>query len=276
MEDIFNQQLNFFNFIEKEIDNNRISHAYLIETNNYAGTDMLIKEFLKYLLCKDKRTNRSCNCKICNLIDNNSYPDIENIYADGNYIKKEQLIKVQDNFRNKSNYDNKQIYIIWDAERLNSSSANTMLKFLEEPEDGIVAILVATNRYKVIETIVSRCQVLSLNATADNKLSDNEQSICDILFSFNNLFCNYDNLLSLIPDRVIAKDCLKSIENAVFDWVNAKKNSYGLSLNQLINIIDILEKTLNKLEYNVNYKLAIDNLLTDMMEVKNEKVGKLC
>ena len=32
MEDIFNQQLNFFNFIEKEIDNNRISHAYLIET----------------------------------------------------------------------------------------------------------------------------------------------------------------------------------------------------------------------------------------------------
>ena len=103
MEDIFNQQLNFFNFIEKEIDNNRISHAYLIETNNYVGTDMLIKEFLKYLLCKDKRTNRSCNCKICNLIDNNSYPDIENIYADGNYIKKEQLIKVQDNFRNKSN-----------------------------------------------------------------------------------------------------------------------------------------------------------------------------
>ena len=159
MEDIFNQQLNFFNFIEKEIDNNRISHAYLIETNNYAGTDMLIKEFLKYLLCKDKRTNRSCNCKICNLIDNNSYPDIENIYADGNYIKKEQLIEVQDNFRNKSNYDNKQIYIIWDAERLNSSSANTILKFLEEPEDGIVAILVATNRYKVIETIVSRCQV---------------------------------------------------------------------------------------------------------------------
>lgn len=276
MEDIFNQQLNFFNFIEKEIDNNRISHAYLIETNNYAGTDMLIKEFLKYLLCKDKRTNQSCNCKICNLIDNNSYPDIENIYADGNYIKKEQLIKVQDNFRNKSNYDNKQIYIIWDAERLNSSSANTMLKFLEEPEDGIVAILVATNRYKVIETIVSRCQVLSLNATTDNKLSDNEQSICDILFSFNNLFCNYDNLLSLIPDRVIAKDCLKSIESAVFDWVKAKKNSYGLSLNQLINIIDILEKTLNKLEYNVNYKLAIDNLLTDMMEVKNEKVGNLC
>ena len=139
-----------------------------------------------------------------------------------------------------------------------------------------MAILVATNRYKVIETIVSRCQVLSLNATADNKLSDNEQSVCDILFSFNNLFCNYDNLLSLIPDRVIAKDCLKSIENAVFDWVKAKKNSYDLSLNQLINIIDILEKTLNKLEYNVNYKLVIDNLLTDMMEVKNEKVGNLC
>ena len=117
---------------------------------------------------------------------------------------------------------------------------------------------------------------MKIKRTKKRTRRKNEQSICDILFSFNNLFCNYDNLLSLIPDRVIAKDCLKSIENAVFDWVNAKKNSYGLSLNQLINIIDILEKTLNKLEYNVNYKLAIDNLLTDMMEVKNEKVGNLC
>ena len=41
-------------------------------------------------------------------------------------------------------------------------------------------------------------------------------------------------------------------------------------------VISFVEKTLNKLEYNVNYKLAIDNLLTDMMEVKNEKVGNLC
>ena len=49
-----------------------------------------------------------------------------------------------------------------EADKLNMSSANTILKFLEEPEDDIVAILVANNRYAVIETILSRCQVLSL------------------------------------------------------------------------------------------------------------------
>ena len=38
-------------------------------------------------------------------------------------------------------------YIIKNAERLNPSSANTILKFLEEPEDNIIAILLTNNRY---------------------------------------------------------------------------------------------------------------------------------
>ena len=58
--------------------------------------------------------------------------------------------------------DNKLIYIIDPAEKLNPASANTILKFLEEPPEGIVAILITENKYNVLETIVSRCQCLSL------------------------------------------------------------------------------------------------------------------
>ena len=52
--------------------------------------------------------------------------------------------------------------IIKETEKLNASSANTILKFLEEPEDGIIAILLTDNRYHVLDTILSRCQILSL------------------------------------------------------------------------------------------------------------------
>ena len=50
--------------------------------------------------------------------------------------------------------------VINDVELLNTSAANSILKFLEEPEENIIAILITSNRNLVINTIVSRCQVI--------------------------------------------------------------------------------------------------------------------
>ena len=44
---------------------------------------------------------------------------------------------------------------------------NTILKFLEEPQAGIIAILITANRYQLLETIISRCQIISLNGQAN-------------------------------------------------------------------------------------------------------------
>ena len=65
-------------------------------------------------------------------------------------------------FSNKSIYNNYQIYVVHNAEMLNISASNTILKFLEEPEDNIIAIFLSTHRYKVLPTILSRCIVMSL------------------------------------------------------------------------------------------------------------------
>ena len=55
------------------------------------------------------------------------------------------------------------IYIIHEAEKMNSSAANSILKFLEEPEPGIIAILITDNMYQLLDTIISRCQIISLS-----------------------------------------------------------------------------------------------------------------
>ena len=163
MIDVLDEQKLFFDFIRKEIMDNKVSHAYLIETNGYENIDIVVKEFTKLLLCKNRKENcNDCQCNICQLINSECYPDIKIIQSEGNYIKKEQLLSIKDEFKNKSMYGNKQIYIISDASKLNGSSANTMLKFLEEPEEDIIAILLVDNRYKVLDTILSRCQVHSL------------------------------------------------------------------------------------------------------------------
>ena len=143
--------LNFLSIVDKIVSSNRISHAYIIQLKNYGDDFVLVKSFVKAILCKEKRKVSElfdCKlCNICNLIDNDNYPDLCVIEPEGKEIKKSQLVGLQKEFNNKSLLDNKRIYILKEADKLNESAANTILKFLEEPSDDIVAILVTTNRY---------------------------------------------------------------------------------------------------------------------------------
>jgi len=122
-------------------------------------------------LCPNNETGNH-ECSVCHLIDNNSYSEFKLIEADGLWIKKEQTDELQEMFSMKS-LSLRKVYIINGVENLNISASNSILKFLEEPEDGIVAILITDNIYKVLGTIVSRCQVINLNnvqVKSDNML----------------------------------------------------------------------------------------------------------
>lgn len=146
------------------VKNNKYSHAYLIETNGYSkGLDLGIA-VAKYLLCPNSYSNNEkCgNCSQCMNIDKNEFIELKIIDPEGQWIKKTQLEELQEIFSKKSVVGNKKVYIINKAEKLNPASSNSLLKFLEEPEEGIVAILICENIYQLLSTIVSRCQVLSL------------------------------------------------------------------------------------------------------------------
>jgi DNA polymerase-3 subunit delta' len=54
---------------------------------------------------------------------------------------------------------------------LNGSSANSLLKFLEEPSEGIVGILITDNIRGIHPTIKSRCTVFNFNYEFTNLLS---------------------------------------------------------------------------------------------------------
>ena len=151
------------------INNNRIVQAYLFVSND--------KSFLMdYSLAFSKRLiNSSNNENINKQIDNNDYPELKIINPINNIIKKEELSSLQKEFSVKSTLGDRLVYIINGADKLNSSSANTILKFLEEPSDDIVAILLTDNLSKVLPTIKSRCQVLLLN-------NDSNENYIDILY----------------------------------------------------------------------------------------------
>lgn len=275
---------NIYSIITNIIKNDKVSHALLFEVDDCDTSLPFIKDVAKMILCKEKEKefhNLNCNkCNICELINTNNYPDLLVIETDGNWIKKQQLMDLQEDFNNKSMLDNKRIYVIKEAEKLNTSSSNSLLKFLEEPGDDIVAILLTKNRYLLLDTILSRCQIFSLKG-ADFDLScdflDKVEGFIDYLTRKKNLFVFYKDIYeNILPDKNIAKKVLSEVEKYfMYYLINQSSNNdidsrtfHNLSkmtVNEMILYVKIIEKEKQKLEFNVNYKIWLDSFFSKII-----------
>ena len=283
-----NQQL-FYEQAIVPLNSGRINHAYLIETNNNEDelVDTYLNEFYKQLLiCGLNESNEVgiSKEKLINLLENKSYPDLLEIKPENNVIKKEQLLEMMEKFSNKSVYGTYQIYVIHHAEMLNLSSANTILKFLEEPENNIIAVLLSTHRYKVLPTILSRCTVMTLKQEKSNMIDVNDNQI--LIKLLNNLLINTEPLIilsndyyeSLFQTKELSLDTLKKISKILQYYIQTndlsslsiKSSDINLNKFQLLEIVSIIDEFSVKLQYNVNIKLWLDSLLIKLTEVKNE------
>ena len=64
------------------------------------------------------------------------------------------------------------IVIVWMAEKMNATASNKLLKLLEEPPEKTVFILIAENEEDIIQTILSRCQVLHFSGLSEKVIAD--------------------------------------------------------------------------------------------------------
>ena len=80
------------------------------------------------------------------------------------------------------------ICMIKNIERLNTAAANALLKTIEEPPEKLIFILTSSQPEKLLETIISRCRIISFGKVPDEDLktllqqhaSEDHQFIKDI------------------------------------------------------------------------------------------------
>ncbi|MHA6260499.1 DNA polymerase III subunit delta' [Sporosarcina sp. CAU 1771] len=142
--------------------NNRIGHAYLFDGESGTGKEATALFFSKLLLCQQPEDNVPCEtCSSCRRVLSGNHPNITVIRPDGQNIRKEQMSDLIFKMTRKGYEAGRKIYIITSADRMNSAAANTLLKFLEEPEGEVTAILLTDSYQALLPTIQSRCQRLS-------------------------------------------------------------------------------------------------------------------
>jgi len=139
----------------------RISHSYIFEGPNGTKKTSTAFLFAKSLLCTNPDGFNPCNnCHNCRRVDSRNHPNLFYIKPQGKVIKKEQIQELLVEFSKASLEKGPRIYIIEEADKLNLTSANTLLKTMEEPGADIYQIMITENYTALLKTLISRAETL--------------------------------------------------------------------------------------------------------------------
>lgn len=139
----------------------RLSHAYELVCKDEILLPEYTKTFCKLALCESETF---CdNCRICKLIEKNSYADASFYPAVG--AKKIVVSDIDDLVSQtyiKPLENDKRVFVLNYAETMTAAAQNKLLKTLEEPPEGVIIILGVTNEYSLLSTVKSRVKRLDI------------------------------------------------------------------------------------------------------------------
>ena len=185
----------------------RLPHALLFLGPQGSGKLALAIALAQYLLCENPGAADACGiCNQCNKAAKLIHPDLhfsypavgpkaisdhflanwrqaisENPYLDVNQwlqsigaenkqgnITKEECVNIIKKLGLKTFENNYKILIMWLPEFLRKEG-NRLLKIIEEPPENTVFILVAEEQELILNTILSRCQIVHIKALSDEE-----------------------------------------------------------------------------------------------------------
>ena len=256
---------------------NSLKKEKLVQAYLFISEDKVF--LLDYALAFSKKIISDNDAKINKMIDSNTYPELKIINPVNNNIKKEELLLLQQDFFIKPTLGKKLVYIINGADKLNMASANTILKFLEEPNDDVVAILLSDNLSKVLPTIKSRCQIIMMKNSINN---DNILNLYDTYlfdkkseeFSIEDYKLSIDNIINLIYLlEKLGMNTFIHYKEDIFDVFKTKEDFIMLFDLILYFYYDILNLKLNrKIEYFIDYKEKLEEVSNnnDLKSIQNK------
>lgn len=203
-------QVEVKDLLHRLVTQGRLPHAMLLLGPAGSGKLALAIGLAQYILCEDKGPDAPCGqCNACLKANKFIHPDIhfsfptvgtnvksdsflpqwrsaleDNAYMEVNdwlqiigaenkqgNINKEECLNIIRKLSLKTFEGSHKVLIMWLPEYL-GKEGNRLLKLIEEPPDQTVFILVAEQHELILNTILSRCQVVKVRALRDDEIRD--------------------------------------------------------------------------------------------------------
>lgn len=157
--------------LSQALTSNRLSHAYLFYGPESIGKKLLAVEFAKALNCLSLEVDEACSaCDSCRKIEDRIHPDFFFLEpTKATPTAREAALRIDDirELQKKLGflpYEGKvKVAVIDQVEKMNLQACNAFLKTLEEPPSSTILILITSNIYQLLPTLISRCQGIKLN-----------------------------------------------------------------------------------------------------------------
>lgn len=159
--------------IEKDIESENLSHAYLLVGSNSIGKHTVAKKMAGILQCE----NNFCHeCATCIQVQKGSHIDTIELNDDGESIKIETVRELIDrlSMTRQAKY---KIVLIQSIERMTPEAANSFLKVLEEPPERTIFILTTNDIMLLLPTIVSRVRTVKFSPVSVSFLTKKLQEL---------------------------------------------------------------------------------------------------
>lgn len=289
---------NAYKILEGDRKENKLSHAYLF----LCADNRFLKEYLtiisKIIMCEN---GYPCNsCRNCELISGGVHSDV--IWypkGDKGVLTEDVTSLIEESFIKPIESD-KKLFVIANAETMNLSAQNKLLKTLEEPPKNVHLLLGATNETALLPTIKSRVKKIELLTLSDEIILENLKDECDDIEKLKEAISCGDGTigkaLSLYGDEKfesvlsIVKDLLINMKTSREVLLYSTKiEKAKIDLLELINVLevvfqDFLYITENKKElvknkisseiYSQNSDIKRGSILTILEDINNAKVRK--
>ena len=242
-------------YISSAVENNRVSHAYILNGERGSGKKMLANLFAMTLLCETGDNEPCGKCHSCKQAESGNHPDIIRVtHEKPNSISVDDIRTQVNNTVDIKPYQGPyKVYIIPQADMMTPQAQNAILKTIEEPPSYAVFLLLTENAETLLPTINSRCVMLKLRNIKDTlikkylmenlEIPDYKADMCTAFAQGNMgraiMLANSDHFNEIREEAVQLLKHIKEME--LNEIVAAVKNIsvYKLEITDYLDIIMI-------------------------------------
>ena len=145
-------------YLLTQLAEGRLSHAYVF--SGAQGPEQALSLAAALCCLHPGPQGQACgSCQACHNIAGGLYPDLSLLAPEGSSYKVERMRDLVARANLSPIFGPRKCFILQEAERMGDEGANTLLKLLEEPPQGVTLMLLTQAPEALLPTIVSRCQL---------------------------------------------------------------------------------------------------------------------